>query len=62
MDPLLEPETGDGVEAAKFSMNFNALKNAVKKDPKKYAEYAARWLLFFMYAALAISLLVVTSQ
>jgi hypothetical protein len=62
MDPLLASETGDGNAASKFTGNLNKLKEDVKKNPKTYAEYAARWLLFLMYAALAVALLVVTSQ
>jgi hypothetical protein len=62
MEGLLASETGDGNAAATFTGNLKRLKDAVKKDPKTYAEYAARWLLFLMYAALAIALLAVTSQ
>jgi hypothetical protein len=62
MEPLSASESGDGVAAAKFTRNLKTLKEDVKKNPKTYAEYAARWLLFFMYGALAIALLAVTSQ
>ena len=62
MEGLLASETGDGNAASKFTRNLNKLKEYVKKNPKTYAEYAARWLLFLMYAVLAVALLVVTSQ